>query len=297
MTADDDALVLRQGVGAVELERDAVSVAGPDAVTYLQGQLSQDVAALGVGDSAFSLLLQPQGKVEVFLRLTRTSEEEVVLDTDAGWGAAMVERLDRFKLRVRCDFEPLDWRFVAVRGPGSADLATEPLPAGLWRVVAETPGSPGFDLIGPGAEVPPGATRVSAAAYEAFRIEAGVPRMGAELDATTIPAATGVVERSVSFTKGCYTGQELVARVDSRGGNVPRRLLGVVTGAAAVPPPGASVTVDGRDVGRLTSVAESARRTVALAYVRREVMPPADVVLRWDSGEAPARVEALPLTP
>jgi len=124
-----------------------------------------------------------------------------------------------------------------------------------------------------------------------------VPAMGAELDERTIPAEAGVVERSVSFTKGCYTGQELVARIDSRGGNVPRRLRGVVVATNVIPPPGAAVAVDGNDVGALTSVGESLRRRapVALAYVRRAVEPPADAVVRWDGGSAPGRVEALPL--
>lgn len=295
MVATDEAHALRRGVGTRELARDVVRVAGPDAIGFLQGQLSQDVAAVAVGESAFSLLLQPQGKVDAFVRITRVGDEEIVVDTDAGWGDAVVARLNRFKLRVRCEIEPLDWRCVAVRGEGATALA--PSPPGTWRVLAETPGVPGFDLIGPQPAVPEGATPVGADAYEALRIEAGVPRMGAELDASTIPAAAGLVERSVSFTKGCFTGQELVARIDSRGGNVPRRLRGVVVAANILPPLGTVVVVEGREVGALTSVGESLERRapVALAYVRRDVEPPADAVLRWDGGEAPARVEALPL--
>lgn len=296
MVATEEALALRQGLGALDpLPRDFVRAAGPDAVSFLQGQLSQDVAGVAVGGSAFSLLLQPQGKVEAFLRLTRTAEDEVVLDTDAGWGEAVLARLDRFKLRVRCQLEPLDWRCIAVRGSGTIDVSTPS--GGTWRVLAETPGVPGFDLFGPDPAVPDGALLVGADAYDALRIEAGVPRMGAELDDTTIPAATGLVERSVSFTKGCYTGQELVARIDSRGGKVPRRLRGVVVAADIVPPTGAVVVVEGKDAGVLTSVAESLTRRapVALAYVRRDVDPPTDAVLRWDGGEVAARVEALPL--
>jgi folate-binding protein YgfZ len=121
--------------------------------------------------------------------------------------------------------------------------------------------------------------------------------MGREIDDKTIPAETGVVDRAVSFTKGCFTGQELVARIDSRGGNVPRHLRGVVVGTNVVPPAGATVEAEGKDVGVLTSVAESLERRapVALAYVRRAIEPPADVTLRWDGGSAPARVEELPL--
>ena len=295
MVAADDAIALRRGLATVELGRDVVRVTGPEAVAYLQGQLSQDVAAVAVGGSAFSLLLAPQGKVDAFVRLTRTGDAEFLLDTDAGWGAGMIARLERFKLRVRCELELLDWRCLAVRGDGSAALP--PSPDGTWRVVAETPGVAGFDLLGPDPEPPEGALPVGADAYEALRIEAGVPRMGAELDSSTIPAAAGIVERSVSFTKGCYTGQELVARIDSRGGNVPRRLRGVVVAGSVVPPPGAAVVVGAKVVGALTSVAQSFERQapVALAYVSRGVEPPVEATVRWDGGEVPAQVEALPL--
>ena len=295
MAAADEAAALRRGLAAYLLPRDVVRVSGPDAVSFLQGQLSQDVEALEVGGSGFSLLLAPQGKVEAFLRLTRTAPDEVVLDTDAGWGPATVARLERFKLRVRCQLDVLDWRCVAVRGDASAELAAPG--AGAWRVVPETPGVAGFDLLGPEVDLPPEALAVGGDAYEALRIEAGVPRMGAELDESTIPAAAGVVERSVSFTKGCYTGQELVARIDARGGNVPRRLRGVVVGADVVPPAGAAVAAGDKDVGTLTSVAQSAelRAPVALAYVHRSLVPPAEVVLRWEGAEVPARVETLPL--
>ena len=132
-----------------------------------------------------------------------------------------------------------------------------------------------------------------------MRIEAGIPVMGRELDENTIPAEAGVVDMSVSFTKGCYTGQELVARIDSRGGNVPRRLRGVILGDGTVPPVGATVQSESKEVGRVTSAAFSPRfdAPVALAYVRRAVEVPAEVVVEWDGGSSPARVEALPLVP
>lgn len=281
----------------VEVPRDFVRVAGPDAVTFLQGQLSQQVD-VPVGTSAWSLLLHPQGKVVALLRFTRAGDQEYVLDTDGGWGPAVVERLNRFKLRVKADIEALDgWRCIAVRGPDSHLVAPGGLPA-------DWPGLPGADLAGPAAEVepPPGLAEGSAEDIEAARIEAGVPVMGRELDESVIPAEAGVVDRTVSFTKGCYTGQELVARIDSRGGNVPRRLRGVVVGgdpAADPPPVGATVHAGDKEVGALTSVARSPRlgAPVALAYVRRAVEPPADVELRWDGGTAPARVVALPVVP
>jgi folate-binding protein YgfZ len=287
----DDYQAFRQAAGAVELPRDFVHAAGPDVVSFLQGQLSQNVAPLEAGASTWALLLQPQGKVTAFLRVLRVGEEEFVLETDTGFAPAVIERLNRFKLRVKCDLEPLAWRCLAVRGPKAHELVPE-------GVVADWPGLPGRDLVGESPEAPAGVPMCGMDAYEAVRIEAGIPVMGRELDEGTIPAEAGVVDMSVSFTKGCYTGQELVARIDSRGGNVPRRLRGLVLEAGPAPV-GATVQSDGKEVGKLTSVAFSPglAATVALAYVRRAVEPPAEVVVEWDGGSSPARVEALPLVP
>jgi folate-binding protein YgfZ len=122
--------------------------------------------------------------------------------------------------------------------------------------------------------------------------------MGHELEERTIPEETGLVAAIVSFSKGCYTGQELVARIDSRGGNVPRRLRGVVS--AGVDPAemavGRTVTVEGREIGRLTSVAVSpARGPVALAYIKRGNEPPVRAQL---DGEGPeVTVVGLPFAP
>ncbi|HMQ29048.1 MAG TPA: glycine cleavage T C-terminal barrel domain-containing protein, partial [Acidimicrobiales bacterium] len=127
-----------------------------------------------------------------------------------------------------------------------------------------------------------------------------VPAMGTELDEHTIPAEAGVVERSVSFTKGCYTGQELTARIDSRGGNVPRHLRGLVLvgDGAEVPPAGAEIVVAGNVVGTVTSAAPgTAGGVVALGYVKRGVEPPAAATVRWDGGELGGEVRALPLLP
>ncbi|HVL27316.1 MAG TPA: glycine cleavage T C-terminal barrel domain-containing protein [Acidimicrobiales bacterium] len=291
---------LRYEAGAVWLPRDFVVVDGPDALSYLQGQLSQDVG-LDNGHSTWALLLQPQGKLVAFLRVLRLSESRFVLETDAGFGPTVAERLTRFKLRVKADVGPLEgWRCLAVRGPRAHEAVAAGGAVGTV-VVADWPGLPGADLVGEAPEPPEGVPLCDLEAYEAVRIEAGIPVMGREMDESTIPAEAGVVEQSVSFTKGCYTGQELVARIDSRGGNVPRKLRGVVvSGGSDLPPPAATVQAgDGKDVGRLTSVAWSPQlgAPVALAYVRRAVSPPAEVTLVWEGGSAPARVEPLPLVP
>jgi folate-binding protein YgfZ len=302
MTAPDptaDYLALRGDGGAVVLDRDVVRVSGPDAVGFLQGQLSADVAGLAPGSSTWSLLLQPQGRLDAWLRVTRTAAEDVLLDVEGGWGDPVATRLNRFKIRTKATIELVEgWRCVALRAaPGRlaalGDLGgafTLTLPV-VWA------GLDALDLLGPDAAPPPGVRACGLDAYHSVRIEAGVPAMGAELDERTIPAEAGIVEGSVSWTKGCYTGQELVARIDSRGSNVPRRLRGVRVGTNVLPPPGATVVVGGDEVGRLTSVGESLtlRAPVALAYVGRAVTPPADAVLRWNGAEAPARIEELPL--
>jgi folate-binding protein YgfZ len=308
---EGDYRALRHEVGAVWVPRDVVRVAGPEAVAYLQGQLSQDVEGLEVGRSAQSLLLSPQGKIDALVRVTRTAGDELLLDVDGGYGEAVVARLARFKLRTKADIEALGWRCLALRGPRLADLGLGAEGDAL-TLAAEWPGLSGVDLVGEHPEVPDGVRVCDPAAWEAVRIEAGIPTMGAELTERTIPAETGLVEVAVSFTKGCYTGQELVARIDSRGSRVPRHLRGVVLQTGDVPPVGAALFAEGgggeRELGQLTSVALSPTLggPVALAYVRREVEPPADVVVRWGgpagpggrpegAAEASGRVEALPL--
>ena len=293
---DADYRALREEVGAVRLPRDFVRVSGPDALDFLDGQLSQDVKALATGASALSLLLQPQGKVVALVRVTRSADDELLLDTDAGWGDAVVERLTRFKLRVKCDIEPTDGHCIALRGPGLA---------GRWHVEVGTyaaqldwPGLTAIDLVGPDPSLPDFAPECGLEAYEAVRVEAGVPVTGRELDERTIPHEAGpwLIEQTVNFTKGCYTGQELVARIDSRGGNVPRRLRGLIVGGGVTPPAGAVVHFDGKDSGTVTSAARSpALGPVALAYVKRDVPVPGDVTLAWDGGEAAAQLQELPL--
>ena len=251
MTAD-----LRTSLHAVAVERDIVRVAGPDAITYLQGQLSHDVTDLAPGEVGWTFVLQPTGKVDAWARLVRTADDEVVLDVDGGYGEALVARLRRFLLRTKADVDPIDWRVVALRGPGAEVAARDAATADL-RVPAEWPGVEGFDLVGPEVELPVGVPVATFDAYEALRIRSGIPAMGAELTDATIPAEVGqrIIDASVSFTKGCFTGQELVARIDSRGGHVPRHLRGLVLPGPRRPEPGTTVVVGGAEVGTVTSSA------------------------------------------
>jgi folate-binding protein YgfZ len=284
---------------AFELPRDVIRVSGPDAASYLQGQLSQDVLCLGPEDSALSLLLEPQGKISAFLRVTRVGEDHFVLDLDGGSGPAAVTRLTRFRLRTKVDIELLeDWRCMAVRGPGAP--RTPGARGGGAELVAvfEWPPAPalgGTDLLGPAPEPPAGVAVAALSDYEARRIECGLPAMGAELDDRTIPEESGLVGATVSFTKGCYTGQELVARIEARGSNVPRRLRAVL---AAEPLPAGTQLWTDREIGVVTSAAVSPRLgPVALAYVRRGVDPPLDAEARTEGGARTVGIRALPLAP
>ncbi len=273
-----------EALHALRLARDVIVGRGPEATSYLQGQLSQDVGSFADGASAWSWLLAPNGKVDALLRVTRLSAEEWLLDTDAGWGPGVTARLDRFKLRTRVEFTLTDMAVIGLRGPGWEE-PSESVTA-LARVSPPWPGMTGVDLLG-GEAAPSGVAEIDPAGYEAVRIEAGLPRMGSELDERTIPGETGMVGFTVSFTKGCYTGQELVARIDSRGANVARRLrrLRLAAGSGPAPPAAAAsgsadsvgagselVTVDGRPAGVITSVAAlAAGESVALGYVRRGI--------------------------
>ena len=288
---------LVSGAAAVELPRDVIRVSGPEAASYLQGQLSQDVLALGPGDSALSLLLEPQGKISAFLRVTRVGEDHFVLDLDGGFGPAAQTRLTRFRLRTKVDIELLeDWRCVAVRGPAAPRTPGPPGSAAEVATLFEWPLAPdlgGVDLLGRAPRPPAGVAVCTPDDYEARRIECGLPAMGAELDDRTIPEESGLVGAAVSFTKGCYTGQELVARIESRGSNVPRRLRGVVSDDPV--PLGTPLWTD-REIGVVTSTAVSPRLgPVALAYVRRGVDPPMDAEARTAGGALPVRIRALPL--
>lgn len=200
--------------------RDRVTVTGPDAQRYLQSQLAQDIDPLSVGQARWTLVLDPSGKVDALARITRVADESFVLDTDVGFGTALMARLNRFKIRVDAEIE-LDAAEAEALSP----------------------------------------------ATEAARVAAGWPRMGAEIvPGETIPATTGLVAVAVSVTKGCYPGQELVERMDSRGAEAPRslRVLAAPEGVAA----GDAIADDeGVEVGVYTSVAGGR----ALGYVKRSV--------------------------
>ena len=337
---------LRNAFGARRGRCSLIDACGPDAEGFLQGQLSADVSALEVGGSARTLLLHPDGKLHSVLRVHRVGEQRYWLIASAEGGRRALERLERFKLRTDCEMRLAEVETLTVLGPQAPPpplRADGEAPAAVcvevrWGSVS------GWEMIGEVGEVGKHghALGVRGEAFEALRVELGVPADG-EFQEGMIPAESGVVAETVSFTKGCFVGQELVARIDSRGGNVPRNLRGVLitggvaadpagdpdplvdapapdsggdpttdaagtgtetgtaTGTESQPPPaGAALMLeDGSKVGELTSVSYSPAlgRTAALAYVRRKVVPPARVEVRWDGGSVQAEIRTLPLAP
>lgn len=246
---------LTQGVGATSQTCDLVRAEGPDTVKFLQSQLSQDIEKLELGVPRLSFLLQPQGRIIALLQVVRTDDATVDMVTDPGFGEPIRLALERFKIRTKCMLHLESVTRFAVRGPMAA---TE----GVW------PGWRGSDV-----EVwPDGVALVDPLVFEAVRIERGVPRNGAEIEEKTLPGETGLVALAVSFTKGCYVGQELVERIDSRG-HVNRRLVGLDISGHAPIEAHEPITLGDKTVGTITSVAIHPLRdtTIALAYLRREI--------------------------
>jgi tRNA-modifying protein YgfZ len=251
-----------------KLDRGYVEVSGPDAEDFLERMLSSEVESLKVGPEARpALLLTPKGRIIAPLRIVRETSNAFLLVTDAAELAEPVaDTLRRARFAAKCEIEVLPWEghvhFGVDLGPG----ATRNYDFGVEAV--ETWGPPGK------IEVPV----VDAAELEPLRIEAGTPAWGKELDDSVLPAEAGLDRTHISFTKGCYPGQEPIARLHHRGHpNRRLRLLDVESAES-----GAEIVWNEKVVGRVTSAAPGR----ALGYVRTQV--PDDAVL--DIGGAEARL-------
>lgn len=248
---------------------DLVWFRGADAVRFLDDLLSQEIAAAEPGRVLRSLLLQPHGKLAHILWVLR-GEEEVGLVTDSRRGEDLATSLGRYRIRVDVEIDTHDGDACVVVG----DESTDP---GRWisdggELVADVSWSKLARRLqtGPRPDLP----AMSADQYEEARILSGEPRFGADVDDSTIPHESGLVGDTVDFTKGCFLGQELVARIDSRGGNVPKRLHLLELGDAAATV-GTPVTQTGEEVGTITSRSGS----VALAMLKRGVEPGDEVIV------------------
>ncbi len=315
MTFEQDYAAIREhaGIGTVA-ERAAIAVAGRDRASFLQGFLTNDIQALTPGTGCYAAWLTPQGRMLEDVHVLE-SGDMLLLDVPAAELAATLERLERFLFSEDVQLQDLSATLAPVwlHGPAAPGiLSAVAAPGGLedlaaWAshrnarttvagaaiVVARIDqlGVPGFCLYVGRDDAPAvtealaaaGASRVGAAALEACRIEAGYPLFGIDMTSDTIPLEASIESRAISFSKGCYVGQEVVIRVLHRGqGRVAKKLVTLRVGGGAdgdVPTAGAAVLVDARDVGRVTSAARSPRfGAIALAYVHRDFLTPGTVV-------------------
>ena len=268
------------------IERDIVIVEGSDARSYLQTQLTQDVMTLGLGQARWSFILDPQSAIEAFVRVTRIGQDRLTLDTEAGFGDAVLSRLDGLLFRTDARFSQARWPGLAWRGQGARAMSVDAPIVGAVPLV----GIEALDVVGPKVVVPPDAPVGEAAELERRRVEGGWPSMAFDIPDSTTPAMTGLVDITVSFDKGCYTGQELVARTYHRGAAPTRRLVAVRSDDLI--DAGAAVLTAGESIGTVTSSHDG----VGLAYVARAVETPLeaevnDIVVRVS--DLPSRVSAV----
>ncbi len=300
---------LREECGLLDRsERGKLLVSGPDGAEYLQGQLTNDVEGLEPGEGQYAALLDRKGHMQADVRVLRPAADEIWLDTEPEALAAARRHLEMYS--IGRDVEVADVSaeraILSLIGPRSVEVAgTAALPenaceaarvGGVDCLVAGT--RDGLDLIVAGADaerlrealLAAGAVAVSPEAVEILRVESGVPRFGAEMGTETMPAEAAIVEAAVSFTKGCYIGQETVARLHYKG-RPNRHLRGLRLSGPAEP--GAALRLGEKEVGRLGSAAVSpALGPIGLAILRREAEPGAELAVGEDG--VTARVVDLP---
>jgi folate-binding protein YgfZ len=248
-----------------ERPRAFLRVAGPDAADYLERMLSNDVEALGAGESCEALLLTAKGRVIAPMRVLRRTDADFLLLTEPEAAEELSAELQRMRFAAKVEIEPEEHRSYLLVGDVNG-------------------GVPNVDYGVPAGEIldadPPDLPALGEDELEALRIEAGKPRFGREIDDSILPAEAGLDETHISFTKGCFPGQEPVARLHYRGH--PNRRLRVLDVDGAEP--GAELVWKGKVVGRVTSAVSG----LALGYVRREV--PEDALLELAGTDGHARM-------
>jgi tRNA-modifying protein YgfZ len=310
MVATDTVLsgyrALTEGCGVVDRsERGKLALTGPDAKTFLQGQVTNDVEGLEAGRGCYAAFLTHKGKMLGDLRVLDLGDE-LLLDTERSALQELFNMIRRYKLGsdVELHKRTLEMALLSLIGPDARRVAgVDPGAAEHDNVRATIGGrpvvvvatDPGVDVFTQAADTDIvrealAAPTVSEDVAEIVRVESGRPRYGLDLDDGVIPQEAGLNERAVSFTKGCYVGQETVARLHYRG-KPNRHLRGLRLSADAAP--GHALRLGEKAVGKLASVVVSpVHGPIALALVRREAEPGATVAVGEDG--APAVVVALP---
>jgi folate-binding protein YgfZ len=319
-----DYAAVRTRVGLVDHgDAGVLEVTGRDRASFLHAMLSNDIKALQPGQGCQATFLDVHGKVQTLL-VVLALDDRMLLVTPPGLAAKTLESLDRYLFSEKVAFVDAseELALLVLAGPQApataARLTGASLPDAAWSHVAAMLDGVSIRLVRAAGEtgeaevwlvcaagsaarvrdavLAAGARDIGREALEALRIEAGTPRYGADVDHSVLLPEIPL-EPFVSYTKGCYIGQEVVVRIRDRG-HVNRHLCGLVLEGEEVPAPGAAVLVDDGEVGRVTSAAWSPgrRRPVALALVRRQhAEPGTPVTVRTPHGAAPATVTALPM--
>lgn len=283
---------LKEGAAVVDLHKSILRLTGKDPLGMLNAVLTNEVPAEG-GGGAYAFLLNPKGRIQTDLRALKSGDDILIVTEPEGADAAR-EILGRYAPFSRVKLEDISssWSILGLYGPTAREalsvlsltehetfgieLGGETLlAAGVARPVE------GYDLIGPSGSLlaareillESGAVSADLTAYERVRVELGVPRFGADISPDNFPGETGALERAVDFQKGCYPGQETVARMHYRGH--PNKTLHRLTFEGAPPVPGAEITQNGRQVGVVTSVAPTrpGGPVPALGYLSRNADP------------------------
>lgn len=296
----------RDEVMYAAFDRLCISATGADAATYLHSQMSNDIASMPIGGSLMSYVLEPTGKIVALVRVTRLAEDRFLLDTDAitDLDRLLLERLNRFRIRVKVEFESQVRTCIALRSLTGAPLSSDVVAS--LKEISDTIVVDAFwldgravDVIGPSGDLDvkavgallPNGRAGDLAQLEENRVRSGWPAMGREIvSGETLVAATGVVSEAVSFSKGCYPGQELVERMDSRGSSAPRTLRRIRRHEIPSANPeriavGDVLVVDDKEIGNVTSVAGE----WILAYVMRSVELGAPIGATADPTVSPGR--------
>lgn len=322
---------LQSSAGVIDLSfRGRLCVLGADRARFLNGQVTSNVKELKTGQGCYAALTTNKGKLHGDLNIYCLAEE-LLLDFEPGLTAKFTDRLERFVVADDVQFVDVapHYGLLSVQGPRAGDIAAA---LGLFPVLPEKPfesvtasdgtlgelylanqpraGSAGFDFFVPVAAMAAVADKLIAAAkdiggcacgwdaLEMARIEAGIPRFGADMDETNLPQEAGIESRAVSFTKGCYIGQEVINRIRSFG-QVSRALRGLrlPDDLPALPVHGDKLLHEGKEVGFITSAVKSPafRANIALGYVRKECNAiGTELTLRNGSGEWLTKIVSLP---
>lgn len=267
--------VLAGGGVVRRTDRGVLAVAGADRASWLQGLLTNDVEALKDGESCYAAYLTPQGRMITDMNVAARADR-ILLDVPQSLAASLREKLDALIFSEDAqvsDVSNIATVWTIVDPNGFTDLVAETLPAEF-------------------ASLP----EIGLDTFDVIRIERGVPKFLADMDAETIPLEAGIEDRAISFTKGCYVGQEVIVRVTHRGGGrVAKKLVRWVADPSAdiVPLRGARILSFDRDIGRVTSAAFSPRldRVVGIGYVHRDFIAAAtEVTVVWNDAPIKASI-------